>query len=444
MDSISSRPRVEFVTFGCRVNQYETQMMREKLTFDFDVDPASVSTVADVYVVNACTVTALAERKARQAIRRLRRQSPQAKIIVIGCVGDAVVQGVSTLDEVDLVAANAWKTRIKEVIARALAHESGVLPVTPPQEMDRERISYQAGRARAFLKIQDGCDRACTFCRTTQVRGSSRSKPIDATVDEAIGLIENGYPEIVLTGINLAQYGSETDTLATLTHKLLRIERLRRLRLASINPYGIDDRLIDVFASDSRACSHFHIPLQSGDDRVLRLMARGYTSTFFLSRVDQVRRAIPDATFGADIIVGFPGEDDESFAKTLDMIERVTFANLHVFRYSPRAGTQAANARDRTPEGVKRERAEQVAERFHAVQRTLLETYVGESMDILLEEPIPGGWRGYTRGYIDTHVHTAAPYHPGEEIAAIIVGARNGRLQGVTQHRTGKCGDQAA
>ncbi len=422
-------------------------MMRERLSPDFDVAPitagssTAASAEADAYVINACTVTALAERKARQAIRRLRRQFPRAKIIVIGCVGDAVVQGLSALDGIDLVATNAWKTRIDEVVARALADERGILPITHSQAMKLEHISCQAGRIRAFLKIQDGCDRACTFCRTTQVRGPSRSKPIDAIVDEAIDLVENGYPELVLTGINLAQFASEVGTLATLTRELLRIDRLRRLRLASIDPYGIADELIEVFASDPRACPHFHIPLQSGDDEILRRMARGYTRASFLSRVEQVRRAIPTSTFGADIIVGFPGEDDGAFARTLDTIEQVRFANLHVFRYSPRAGTQAAIAPDQVPEVVKRKRSEQVADRFRAIQQDLFAAYVGESVDILLEEPIDGGWRGYTRGYIDTHVQTAATYYPGDEVAVTIMDASGGRLQGVTEHRTGECRD---
>lgn len=427
MDSKLARPRIELITFGCRVNQYETQMMRELLAPHYEV----VSCDADVYVLNACTVTSLAERKARQAIHRLRRENPKAKIIVIGCVGDAVARGLSHLDQVDLIAGNAWKERIGDVIDRTLAGETGLLPDAIVTSMERQRISQQSGRIRAFLKVQDGCDLACTFCRTTQVRGPSRSKNVKVIIDEARALVENGYPEIVLTGINLAQFAPPTSNLAKLSEKLLQIGRLLRLRLASINPYGIDENLVSVFSSSAHACPHFHIPLQSGDDDVLKAMARGYTRNFFLSRVKLIKRMIPSATFGADIIVGFPGETDTAFAKTLSVIEEVRFANLHLFRYSPRAGTLAARAHNQVLEAVKRERAEEAMRVFLTTQGDLLSSYVGKTVSVLLEEEgRDGGWRGYTREYIYTHVATIALHKPGDEIAVRIIRAEDGYLVG--------------
>jgi len=427
MNSDLTERRIALITFGCRVNQYETQMMRELLTPRFQI----VSGDADVYVVNACTVTSLAERKARQAVHRLRRENAGAKIIVIGCVGDAVASGLSRLDQVDLIAGNGWKTRISEVVERALAGETGLLPTARPLPMKDERISGHAGRVRTFLKVQDGCDFACTFCRTTQVRGPSRSKPVTAIVDEARGLVGNGYPEIVLTGINLAQFAPPVGSLASLCEKLLQIHGLHRLRLASINPYGIDDKLVSAFSSSKIACPHFHIPLQSGDDDVLKAMARGYTREFFLSRVNLMRCEIPQATFGADIIVGFPGESDAAFARTLGMIKEVRFANLHLFRYSPRVGTLAARARNQVPEIVKRERAEEASRVFRATQQDLFSSYVGTTVNVLLEDGTEdGGWRGYTRGYIDVHVHTSTQHNPGDEITVHIVSVGDGYLLG--------------
>jgi len=400
--------------------------MREILAPRFQI----VARDADVYVINACTVTSLAERKARQTIHRLRRENHDAKIIVIGCVGDAVATGLSQLDQVDLIAGNSWKTRIDDVIERALAGETGLLPSVEPMQMAREKISAQSGRIRAFLKVQDGCDYACTFCRTTQVRGPSRSKPVAAILDEAKRLAENGYPEIVLTGINLAQFSSPDGDLASLSEGLLQVEGLRRLRLASINPYGIDDELVSTFARSDRACPHFHIPLQSGDDDVLRAMARGYSREFYLSRVELIRRDIPQATFGADIIVGFPGESDAAFRQTLSMIKQVRFANLHLFRYSPRVGTIAARARDQVSEAVKRARAEEAEQMYRRSQQDLLSTYIGETLSVLLEEKSEDGWRGYTREYIDAHVRTAVSHIPGDEIAVRIVSAQDGYLLG--------------
>ena len=427
MNSNITNPRIGLITFGCRVNQYETQMMRELLALRYEI----VSADADLYVINACTVTSLAERKARQTVHRLRREAPAAKIIVIGCVGDAVANGLSRLEQVDLIAGNGWKTRIDEVVDRALAGETGLLPSAPPVPMKKERISGQSGRIRAFLKVQDGCDFACTFCRTTQVRGPSRSKSVEAIVDEARGLVENGYPEIVLTGINLAQFAPPVGDLASLSEKLLQVDGLLRLRLASINPYGIDEQLVTVFSSSERACPHFHIPLQSGDDDVLTAMARGYTRAFFSSRVELIRRTIPQAKFGADIIVGFPGESDAAFAETLQMIEEVRLANLHLFRYSPRAGTIAARARNQVPETVKHERAEEAERAFRTIQHDLFSSYVGTSVNVLLEEETEdGGWRGYTRGYVDTQVHTTVSHDPGDEVAVRVISAEDGYLLG--------------
>ena len=427
MSSDLAHPRVSLITFGCRVNQYETQMMREILSQRYEI----VTQDADVYVINACTVTSLAERKARQTIHRIRREDHNnVKIVVIGCVGDAVAGGLSELDQVDLIAGNSWKVRVDEVIERVLSGETGLLPDAAPSSMDEERVSQQAGRIRAFLKVQDGCDYACTFCRTTQVRGPSRSKSVAAIIDEAKGLAANGYPEIVLTGINLAQFSPQEGNLASLSEGLLRIEELRRLRLASINPYGIDEDLVGVFAGDDRACPHFHIPLQSGDDGVLRAMARGYSREFYLSRVELIKRMIPQATFGADIIVGFPGESDAAFQNTLSLIELVGFANLHLFRYSPRAGTIAARARDQVPNVVKRERAEEAERVYRRSQQDLLSRYVGETVSVLLEEKTRDGWRGYTCGYIDAHVCTDAAHAPGDEIAVRVTSVGEGFLLG--------------
>ena len=418
-------PRVGFITFGCRVNQYETQMMRAKLAGDYRLSDDD----ADLYIVNACTVTALAERKARQAVHRLRREHPQAKIVLIGCLADAVEQGLTAIDGVDLLAGNAWKGRITEVVARALAGETGLLAGSGPVPLSEERIVGHPGRVRAFLKVQDGCDLSCTFCRTTQVRGSSRSKPVAAAVAEAKGLIAEGYPEIVLTGINLAQYGAPDGNLAQLVRELLKIDGLRRLRLASINPYGITEELVETFTADPRACPHFHIPLQSGDDRILRAMGRGYTVSFYRSRIELIRRFLPAATFGADVIIGFPGEDETAFRNTCRLIEEVGFANLHVFRYSPRIGTVAAGVVGQVPEPVKRDRAKELEEIYREVQARVLSRFVGREEEILIEERKDGVWRGYTRGYIDTFV--TGDFAVGNEVRVEITAALPGHLEGV-------------
>lgn len=421
------RPRVGLLTFGCRVNQYETQMMCSLLARGFDL----VQDEAEVYLVSACTVTSLAERKARQAIRRLRREHPQAKILLIGCLADAVGRGLSDIQGADLLGGNAWKGEIHEAVHRALAGERGMLPSIDPIPLDQERIARQPGRVRAFLKVQDGCDFSCTFCRTTQIRGPSRSKPIAATVTEARSLVERGCPEVVLTGINLAQYSPSDGDLAKLVRELVKIGGLRRLRFGSINPAGITQRLLEVVASDRRFCPHFHIPLQSGDDAILRCMNRGYTASFYLSRIELVRRFLPDATFGADVIVGFPGETEAAFARTCSIVEEVGFVNLHVFRYSPRVGTKASDFPRAVSDEQRRNRAQRLAQLARMLRERCMEAFLGRVEGVLVEENRNGHWRGYTRGYIDTVLEGGNGIAAGDEVPVRIADVFGDHLEGV-------------
>jgi len=306
-----------------------------------------------------------------------------------------------------------------------------MLPSIDPIPLDQERIARQPGRVRAFLKVQDGCDFSCTFCRTTQIRGPSRSKPITATVTEARSLVERGCPEVVLTGINLAQYSPSDGDLAQLVRKLVKIGGLRRLRLGSINPAGITQRLLEVAASDRRFCPHFHIPLQSGDDAILRRMNRGYTASFYLSRIELVRRFLPEATFGADVIVGFPGETEAAFASTCSIVEEVGFVNLHVFRYSPRVGTQASDFPRAVSDRERQNRAQRLAQLARMLRERCMEALLGHVEGVLVEENRDGHWRGYTRGYIDTVLESGNEITAGDVVTVRIAGVSRDHLEGV-------------
>ncbi len=394
-----TKPGVSITTFGCRVNQYESAMMAQLL----GSQRTKATAQTDVHVLNACTVTRLAERKARQAARRLRRDYPGSRIVVIGCLADAVEQGLTQFDDADLLAGNAWKSHIVDVIRRAHLGERGLLPPIEPCPLGEERSRGTQGRARAYLKVQDGCSRACTYCRPTQLRGLPRSKPIDSAVSEACGLIRDGFPEIVLTGIDLAQYAPSDATLADAVRRILAIKGLARLRIASLNPAGLVSPLITAFASDDRACPHFHIPLQSGDDQVLHRMARGYTVSKYLEAIDTVRREIPHATFGTDVIVGFPGESDSAFANTCQVVQDVGFINLHVFRFSARPGTAATGLPNPIPEDVKRRRAEQLDQQWRRTRRRQLDNRIGSTHHVLVEERRGEQWRGYTSDYLYVH-----------------------------------------
>jgi threonylcarbamoyladenosine tRNA methylthiotransferase MtaB len=390
---------------------------------------------SNVFLLNACTVTQLADRKARQLARRIRRTHPDALIVVIGCLADAVERGWGRFDEADLLAGNCWKHRVTDVVAAAIAGKRGLLPRIGLTPLDLESTDGPANRVRALLKVQDGCSRHCAYCRPTHVRGPTRSKSLANAVAEAASLVHAGYPEIVLTGINLAEYAPQDGSLADLIAEILHLPELVRLRIASINLTGVDDAFLDACASDHRVCRHLHVPLQSGDDRILDRMGRGYSTCEYRSMIERVRNRLPNATFGTDLIVGFPGEDDVAFAATCDAVQEIGFANLHVFRFSPRPGTAAADLDGRVPENIKRQRAESLNARWRETLRRVLDTRVGSTQDVLVERRANGRWSGYTSDYLYVSFTSNVGIGIGAEVPVRITDATDGRLEGGTDDR---------
>lgn len=417
-NNVCRMPRVAFRTLGCRVNQYETQLMREQL------EPICrlVDDEADIYVINTCTVTARSERKSRQLISRVRQSGRPVKVLVTGCMAEATGTEIAKIEGVDIVFDNRLKTQVKTIVVQALAGEGGYLSAPTQEGWEVKTIRYQAGRVRAFLKVQDGCNSACSFCRVTQLRGSTQSKPIAIAKQEASQLVTNGCPEIILTGINLAQYGDDLPStdLPSLIASLLEINGLRRLRLGSVDPHGITDELVALFAADSRACPHFHIPLQSGADRILTAMKRGYDTVEYRARITQIKEMVDDVTFGTDLIVGFPGETEEEFTRTCTLIEEIGFVNLHIFRYSSRPGTVAASFPSQVSETEKSNRSKILNELACKETARIKRSFLDQKEEILIEgRSRDGRWRGYTRGYIDTHlIDQPAGIKEGEFITA--------------------------
>jgi len=427
-----TRVRIAIQTFGCRVNQYDSEMMRDILAPTYDItdeDP-------DVILLNACTVTGLAERKARQAAHRMRRQYPAARIAVIGCLADAVDQGTTQFPEADLLAGNSWKSQISHVVQQSLSGTRGMLASTAFGELSAERSHGPQGRIRAFLKIQDGCGRACTYCRATQVRGIPRSKSIEDVTAEARELLAAGFPEIVLTGIDLAQYAPFGACLADAVKAIASLDKLQRLRMASINPSGITPELIEASATHEAVSPHFHIPLQSGDDRILSAMERGYDSQGYFDAVEHVRERIPRATFGTDIIVGFPDEDEAAFVNTCRVVEAVGLSNLHVFRFSPRQGTAAAAFPDQIPADVKRQRSESLVAHWEQGLGRTLDNRIGSTQDVLVEEHRENGWRGYTHDYLYVKFPSDQRIPVGSITPVRITSRTGATLEGVDDHRT--------
>lgn len=423
---------VTILTFGCRVNQYESEMMRNLLASTYDITDEE----PDVVILNACTVTGLAERKARQAARRMRRSYPNARIVVIGCLADAVDQGTTQFPDADLLAGNSWKPQINQVVQHAVSGVCGALAPSMLGELSAEQTNGPRGRIRAFLKIQDGCGRACTYCRPTQVRGVPRNKPIKDVITEARKLLAAGFPEIVLTGIDLAQYSPPGGHLADAVKAIATLDGIQRLRMASINPFGITTQMIDTCATYEVVSPHFHIPLQSGDSRILAAMKRGYDVSSYLEILERIRSRIPHATFGTDIIVGFPGEDEAAFANTCEVLDTVGYCNLHVFRYSPRKGTAAAEFPGQVPSSVKRERSESLITRWNKGLGGTLDNRIGTAQDVLVEEHRDDGWRGYTHDYVYVKFLSDQQIPVGSILPVHITSRTGATLEGVDDHRT--------
>jgi threonylcarbamoyladenosine tRNA methylthiotransferase MtaB len=396
------RLRVAWRTLGCRVNQYDTELMKEQLIGTFEIVPNCGE--ADVYIINTCTVTARAEAKARQYIHGLARRG---LVLVTGCWATVAPEEIARIEGVSLVFPNNAKLQVRKLVQRALAGGQGIASAAlDGASLEEERIGHDLAHTRAFVKIQDGCDRFCTFCRTVFARGRSRSKSPQAVLAEVSQLVENGFVEIVLTGINLAAYGEDNGaSLVELLWALVELEGLKRIRLSSLNPEGITPALVEFFGRSGKACPYFHLPLQSGDDLILKRMDRGYTVAEYREKTDLIRERLPQATWGADILVGFPGEAEEQFSRTCRLIEELVPLRLHIFRYSRRPGTAAARFPGQVPERVKLERARRLRELGEELSRRVRQRYIDRRLEVLVEERgAEGLWHGWSENYIEVGI----------------------------------------
>lgn len=428
-----ARIKVALRTLGCRANQYDTELMKERLGGRFKL--VSPEEEADIYIVNTCTVTARAEAKARQYIRHYARRG---LVLVTGCWATVAPQEVAAVAGTSLIFNNAAKLRVHDLVKETLAGRRGIFNPALDGNLDRERISFDLAHSRAFVKIQDGCDRFCTFCRTIQARGRPRSKSPEAVLAEVKALVKNGFVEVVLTGINLAEYGKDNGaSLAGLLWRLAELPGLRRIRLSSINSAGVTRPLVEFFRANEKACPYFHLPLQSGDDLVLRRMNRGYTADEYREKVELIRENVPKATFGADVLVGFPGEREEQFQRTYRLIEEVGFLRLHVFRYSPRPGTPAAHFPDQVSEGIKIERARRLRELGERLGRGVKREYLGRRLRVLVEgQAADGFWHGWSENYIDVHIDgPGRELRPGELVEVEVLELSGGHLIAISKSR---------
>jgi threonylcarbamoyladenosine tRNA methylthiotransferase MtaB len=387
-------PAPEIITFGCRLNAFESEIIRRA---------AGEAGLGDAIIVNTCAVTAEAERQARQAIRRARREHPGARIIVTGCAAMLAPARYAAMPEVDGVLDNEAKLQAESYAAIALTppllrsrgrgtQDAGDAIALPPSQAEDGR-GRGAPRARAYLQVQQGCDHRCTFCIIPYARGASRSVPIEAVVAQSRELAAAGAREIVLTGVDLTAYGADLPdrpTLGALTrHLLAEVPELPRLRLSSLDPSEIDDELWAVFAEETRLMPHLHLSLQAGDDLILKRMKRRHGRAQAVATARRARALRPEVAIGADLIAGFPTEDEAMFHNTLNLVAEMNIAFLHVFPYSTRPGTPAARMPAVAPEVV-RERAARLRSAGQATLETELRSRIGNSSDVLIEKPGTG------------------------------------------------------
>ena len=393
-----------FYTLGCKVNQTETAAL-QGLFEQAGFNSVPFDGLADVYVINSCTVTHLGDRKSRQMIRRARRANPEAVIVVTGCYAQVSPDDVMNIPEVDLVIGTHSRERLPELVIEAKSKRLNcVAPLEEKQVFEQFPAMQSGERTRAFIKVQEGCRQFCSYCIVPYARGPLYSRPPAAAVSEAARLAAEGFRELVLTGVHLGSYGVDLPgdvALSDLIRHLVPIEGIERIRISSIEPTEITPDLIDVLLEHDKVCRHLHIPLQSGDDMILHRMNRKYDAGEFLQMVRWLRAQIPEIALTTDIMVGFPGETEAQFAHTLAMAEKCGFSRLHVFKYSPREGTLAAKFLDQVPYQVKEKRSKRLMALGLHLAASFRRGFIGKSAPVLFEETVsPGRIAGLTEHYV--------------------------------------------
>ncbi len=432
--------RAALKTLGCKLNQYESEQIREQLQRrGYEIVP--FESVADLYVVNSCTVTSRTDRDCRRFLRGARARNRDALVVVTGCYAEVAPNRLAQMDAVDLVVGNADKQRLAELVP-----PGGPACETPDTG---QLVSEFAGHTRAFVKVQEGCDARCAYCIIPYARGPSRSTPPGKVLAQAELLISAGHPELVLIGTHLGKYGDDLadDTdLAGLCVKLCSLDELGRLRLSSIEPRELPDCIIELVAAGGNAlppdpslpgqgklCRHLHIPLQSGCDSVLGRMRRPYDTAFYADLVGRIKVAQPRICIGADVMVGFPGESEDEFEQTHEFLQSLPLSYLHVFTYSPRPGTAAAEMPEQVPGHVKKRRNHILRELSERKRQAFGEALVGEELEVVVERFAPQG-PGLLRGVSDNYMQVifAGPEELMGQIVAVAVKERKeGKLVGL-------------
>ena len=400
--------KVAFHTMGCKVNQFDTAVMEER-TRQADHAVIPFDEAADVYVINTCSVTENSDQESRRIVRQLKRRNPEARVIVTGCYAQTHPDELIKIPGIDLVLGNQEKQDLAAYLGGCDKSEGPILDVSRPIRpgpLEQPVIRRLSGHTRVFLKIQDGCDYECSFCLIPRSRGPGRSLLPERVIEQAGILAEEGCQEVVLTGVNLGTYGRDfkpKQSLAGLLRMLLERTRIARIRLSSLEPKTVTPALIEIMQSSSRICRHFHIPLQSGDNRILKQMNRHYSRSYYRQLVLSLAGRFPNASIGADVMVGFPGEGEAEYRNTHELLKELPMSYVHVFPFSPRPETAAAMMRVGISEQEKKRRADELRRLSIEKGRQFSSAHIGKDLPVLIEkerDPKTGLLKGISDNYI--------------------------------------------
>lgn len=414
---------IAFYTLGCKVNQYETQVLREAFQKNGH-KTVPTSAPFDVLVINSCTVTAESDRKTRQALRRFRKNNPNAVIALTGCMVQAFAEKSKALEDADIVMGNTDVLKVVNAVERFLFDGKKVFEVCEHARTERfntPSITKFDERTRAYMKIQDGCDRFCTYCIIPTARGWLRSKPIIDIKKEAENLAKSGFVEIVLVGINLTSYGKgESINICDAVDAVCSVEGIKRVRLGSLEPDHITDEMLARFKAQPKFCPQFHLSLQSGCDKTLSRMNRHYDTAFYRDLVARIRKMFPESAITTDIMVGFAGETQEEFNESLEFAKEIGFAKAHIFAYSRREGTVAHSLPNQVSNALKSERSKKMIEATLKTEEEFLDKFIGTKQNVLFETEA----EGYTENYC--RVKIKSPRATAGEIINVKITGRDG------------------
>ena len=398
---------------GCKVNAYETEAMQELLEqAGYEIVPFKEG--ADIYIINTCTVTNMADRKSRQMLHRARKMNPDAIIVAAGCYVQTKDEEEKLDECIDIVIGNNRKKDIVEILeeyeGKKQTVQKDVIDINRTKEYEELHLSKTAEHTRAYLKVQDGCNQFCTYCIIPYARGRVRSRRKEDVVEEVKNLVKNGYQEVVLTGIHLSSYGvdfEETEDLLSLILAVHEVEGLKRIRLGSLEPRIITEKFVQTISGLEKMCPHFHLSLQSGCNATLKRMNRKYTAEEYYEKCELLRKYFEHPALTTDVIVGFPGETEEEFQQSMSFVDKVNFYETHIFKYSKREGTKAAVMPDHVPEQVKTVRSNQLLALNEKKQKEFEQYYLGKSVEVLMEEEIEKEGKYFQTGHTKEYIRIA-------------------------------------